>query len=409
MSEPCSPLPCWNAQHRRSQSYTLRACASALLLLAGCRLDPEGTAALPEPEQDTTSPVAEQETKDGSSVGPSLPSTTTMQKPVSALDSSSPMARVDAGGLAAEGGRGPTAPAARDAAASAGEPARPDSGTPEVAPDTCTIQGTYAMESEVSVTWEGSSVAGLALIAGGTGKVVMQALTQLDGRTRQATLRPCSFSLPDFETAPGSVIGKEIYGMDVPDEVWDNPAMPQWQTPWGLSCDVPGCSIFSGMVEAVVGARVTSMPFTWPGPTGPRDGFMPSDDDADGLLGLTLITRGPDSPKRGEQPYAYPPLVTSLLSRARSVMVATGMRSQMQGTLESCDRYSGTLSFGGLYARTLGCTKQFNNRRDVPCEANDMQFLDDHLPVWRVESGRFRAVRIDASTCAAVRALDFGP
>jgi hypothetical protein len=46
-------------------------------------------------------------------------------------------------------------------------------------------------------------------------------------------------------------------------------------------------------------------------------------------------------------------------------------------------------------------------RRDAPCEANDMQFLDEHLPIWRVEGGRFRATRIDAPTCAAVRALDF--
>jgi hypothetical protein len=272
------------------------------------------------------------------------------------MDSSMPIARVDGGRTAAEAG-GPSATVTHDAAASAGEPARPDAGTPEVVPGSCTIQGTYALETEVSVSWGGSSVGGLALIAGGTGKVVMRALTTLDGRTRQATLSPCSLSLPDFETAPGSVIGKELYGMDVPEESWDSPAMPRWQTPWGLSCDAPGCSIFSGMVEAVVGARVTSMPFTWPGATGPRDGFMPSDDDADGLPGFTLVTRGPDSPKKGEQPYAYPPLVTSLLSRARAVMVAFGMRSQMQGTLESCSRYSGTLSFGGLYARTLGCTK----------------------------------------------------
>jgi hypothetical protein len=384
--------------------------------VAGCRLDPEGTAPLAEPAADNTGPAAERDsdardsdTKDASSALPSSSSSAAaVQKPVTVLDSSSPAARVDAGGRAPDAGRA-TEPATHDAGASAGEPTSTDSGLTEGAPDTCTVQGTYALETEVSVSWEGSSVSGLALIAGGTGKVVMRALTMLDGRTRQATLSPCSLTLPDFETAPGSVIGKELYGMDVPDESWDNPAMPRWQTPWGLSCDAPGCSIFSGMVEAVVGARVTSMPFTWPGPTGPRDGFMPSDDDADGLLGLTLVTRGPDSPKKGGEPYAYPPLVTSLLSRARAVMVAVGMRSQMQGTLETCDRYSGTLSFGGLYARTLGCTKQFGMRRDAPCEANDMQFLDDHLPVWRVEGGRFRATRIDAPTCAAVRALEFAP
>ena len=197
--------------------------------------------------------------------------------------------------------------------------------------------------------------------------------------------------------------------MDVPPEAWESAAMPRWQTPWGLSCNSPGCTIFSGMLDSVVGARVTSTPFTWPEANGPREGFMVSDDDGDGLPGLTYVPRGPDFPAMSERPYAYPPLVTSLLYRARSVQLATGMRAQMQGTLQSCDHYSGTLSFGGVYARTLGCMKQYGTQAQEPCDQQDRQFLDQHLPVWRVLSGRFRATRIATPTCAAVRAQSIEP
>ncbi|MEY4513000.1 MAG: hypothetical protein RLZZ450_5122 [Pseudomonadota bacterium] len=420
MSEPCSPRPSWNAQCRRffartrknralrSRRRELWVC-TAWLLVSGCRLEPEGTAPPPETEVDDTAPAAVREGKDASrSEADAAPVVPSGRDPVLERDAGARAPSVDAGRTPSEM-RAPQDAGAFDAGRS--EPARePDDAGSSFhdGPDACVVQGSYALETEIDVEWAGSSVGNLALIAGGTGKVVMRSLTELDVNTRQATLSPCQLWMPDFETAPGSVIGKEIYGMDVPVGAWESPSMPHWQTPWGLSCNTPGCTIFSGMLESVVGARVTSMPFAWPAAGGPREGFLVTDDDNDGLPGVTFVTRGPDS-KRGEQAYAYPPLVTSLLSRARSVVVAIGLRTQMQGTLESCNHYTGTLSFGGMYARTLGCMKQYGGRREEPCEQADLQFLDDHLPVWRVLGGHFRATRIATPTCAAVRAESIEP
>jgi hypothetical protein len=398
MSESGSLYPFWNVQSRRF--------LTAFLLVAGCRLEPEGTAALPDADVDDTPPSAEHEPKDASLAQTMLPP---------AMGTGDPVRDAGARPKPVDAGRSPDTDASvHDAAASdagSGEQPSPvDSGmSVPHDPAACTIQGYFALETEIDVEWSGSSVGNLALTAPGSGKIVMRSLTQLDETTRQATLSPCQLSMPDFQTAPNSVIGKEVYGMDVPDEAWDGPAMPHWQTPWGLSCSAPGCTIFSGMLESVVGARVTSMPFSWPEADGPREGFEVTDDDSDGLPGLTYVTRGPDFPTKREQPYSYPPLVTSLLYRARSVMLATGMRAQMQGTLQSCDHYSGTLSFGGVYARTLGCMKQYGTRPEEPCDEEDLQFLDENLPVWRVLSGRFRATRIATPSCATVRAQIIEP
>lgn len=419
MSEPCSPTQPWNAQRRRFFARTRKNCRrelcayTAWLLIAGCRLEPEGTAAPPEIEEvDDTTPSAARETKDASRPqAEPPPATPDVKDPVVVPDAGGRTSPVDAGSRPSE------IHASQDGGLSDAKSAEPtpmptpvDAGASvQNPPGTCTIDGSYALETEIDVEWSGSSVGNIALIAGGKGQVVMRSLTQLDSVSRQASLSPCQLWMPDFETAPNSVIGKEVYGMDIPVDSWESPSMPHWQTPWGLSCNSPGCTIFSGMLESVVGARVTSMPFTWPTANGPREGFMVTDDDNDGLPGVTFVTRGPDFPSKREQAYAYPPLVTSLLYRARSVAVAIGLRTQMQGTLESCDHYTGTLSFGGMYARTLGCTKQYSARREEPCAQDDLQFLDDHLPVWRVLGGRFRATRIATPTCAAVRAQSIEP
>jgi hypothetical protein len=231
----------------------------------------------------------------------------------------------------------------------------------------------------------------------------MDALSEMREADQLATVRPCGVGMPDFETERNSLIS-ELYGAYVPDDIWERPNMPSWQTSWSASCRVPGCTVFTSAIQAVIGARVTSNPYKWPTASEPRTDFQVVDDDGDGLPGLTFTAKGPMEVNSEGRMYAYPPVGISLSTRARKIMMAIGMRTQMEGKLESCNRVAGALTVMSVNSRALGCMGM-RGQEPFTCDPNHVRFLDENMPVWQLKSAQFRSTRIrDGATCEDVRA-----
>jgi hypothetical protein len=247
----------------------------------------------------------------------------------------------------------------------------------------CQLEGNYALRTEVDISWDGWTLIGLPILSPGEGVFTMDAVSILHEADKRAEVIPCNITIPD--------------------EIWDRPSIPRWNTTWGSSCAEPGCKIFTGPLAVVFGARVTGEPFTWPGARGERTNFQPVDDDSDGLPGVTLIARGPTRMNAEGRSYSYPPLVVSLFARARKIMMAMGMHSQIEGTISRCGELDGVLTDVGAYGRTLGCLGMRGTEEFV-CSPDDVQFLDENMPVWKVRSAKFRSVRVQDANCAAVHA-----
>ncbi len=363
-------------------------CTLAFFALASCHLAREGTAIGPVAVADDSEDDDEVELTVDAGQGSRDAST----KP-----------RQDAGKTTTpnvpEGpGNVPELPGPNDA--SAGD-ARVDGGSvPES--DACTLAGTYALHAEIDLTWDGWIFAGIIpVLSPGSGTMTMTALSQVKDEMSEVTVRPCAATLPDFET--DRTLADEVYGVDLPDELWEQPSIPTWRTQWQVTCDMPGCAFSSGELEAVVGGRVTSVPFRWPEPGVPSSDFTPVDDDADGEPGITMIPRGPSQVDAQGRPYSYPPLFPSF-ARARKMMVALGLRAKLEGKLEGCDRLAGSLLPNGVYARGLACTGTYDDGSPFRCDQDHVTFLDSNMPKWIARSARFRAIRLSEATCTAARA-----
>ncbi len=277
---------------------------------------------------------------------------------------------------------------------------RADGGTGAQA---CALAGSYALYAEIDISWDGWVLAGIVpVLSPGSGTMTLSALSVLDDATSEVTVQPCGVTIPDFET--DRAFTTEYYGAYFPDKIWELSTIPTWRAQWRATCDAPDCTFLSGALEAVLGARVTSMPFSWPDPSmATPTGFAIVDDDADGNPGVTMSARGPGEFDAQGREYSYPPVVPSF-ARARRIMLALGLRAQLEGKLDSCDAISGSLTPDGVYTRALGCDGRYDDDTPFTCDDVHVSFLDQSMPKWITHGARFRAVRISDTSCKAVRA-----
>lgn len=373
---PCALL------HRPARSLGRIACGSLLLGALGCSLDTQGVG-----DDDAFADEASGELDGGSMLEemPTMRERRDAARTVVAIDATLP--RLD--GSTTHGDA-----QANTSTADAGR-ARSDASVPSA----CDLSGTYALHTEVEIAWDGWTILGLPILSPGSGTFSMDALSTLRA-DHTAEVRACDVSIPDFETERSTLA--EVYGVTVPSDVWERPSLPTWSTSWITSCDAPGCTLLSGSIQALLGARVTSDPFVWPDSSAPRSGFEVVDDDGDGQPGLTLLARGPNDARSDGRRYSYPPVVSTLFARAQRIMMALGMRAQLDGQIDACDELSGSLSVAGVYARALGCAGT-RGAEPFTCEPAQVQFLDRNLPVWQVRSAKFRSRRIDDASCDGVR------
>jgi len=305
-----------------------------------------------------------------------------------------------------EGEPPPSASDERDAATRPSDPPAMPPGAAGMTPKSVCPPGDYAVRMELDVAWRGTSMGAVQVIAAGAGTLTVQALARVgEGGAGRARIAPCGIDLPELTQGVNPFVG-ERYKLYVPEAAWDAPSMPRPTVDWQLGCAEPGCSFGTSLLEGVMGARGKE-PFSWPAPSS-RSQLTPFDDDGDGKPALSVYSRAaPEVNPRGI-PYARVPvlIVGAPTLRISRVMLALGLRAQLAGKVESCDVLSGTTNPGELYGRAYGCIGSYDEGKgpEVACGAEQADTVDQHVPAWTTRSGRFRAVRIAAPTCAAVRA-----
>lgn len=383
----------------------------APLLCASCTLDMQGVGNMNGSAIDPALAVdsgVDEYPDEGLEDASSEPS----EAPRGRTDAKAPVRELDDGGAAADSAApsvdattGAPTPNVRDAALAqdARADAQRDAATTDAGAGGCNLEGTFALRTEVSIAWPGWEIVGIPILSAGEGAFTMDAISIVRESDKQVEVRPCAVTIPDFQTERSSNI-EELYGAYVPDEVWERPSIPRWRASWSASCNQPGCTMFTGVLSAVIGANVDDDSFHWPMPGGSLEGFKVADHDGDGKPGLTFVARGPMEMNAEGRAYAYPPLAPSLFARARFIQMAVGMRTQIEGKLETCDKTSGALSLMALRSRALGCSGR-RGEEDVVCSPEQVRFLDQNMPAWSVRSAKYQSIRIsDKAQCAEARA-----
>lgn len=268
-----------------------------------------------------------------------------------------------------------------------------------VRPARCVLDGRYALRVAFDVTWVGTEFASIVpIIDRGDGELSFTVLMELstNGDTLSSQMRTCSSDVPEFV----ATLSRERYQAQFAEAVWDAPGMPTFAAPLRTECGKPGCALRGEVFHALIGAALPSPDAAWPREA--SAGSWP-DHDGDGAEGIAVTMLGPE---RGQSSYAYPPL--DLLSFRRVQSLGLGLRVSvgLDGVLESCDGFKGDTVDGRVETRAVNCRAQATSVQNTSsaCEANELRFLNENLPVWSVSEGRFEAKRLAADAdCKAVR------
>jgi hypothetical protein len=298
-----------------------------------------------------------------------------------------------------------------DASVDVGADAAPPDGAVEAgAPDagpTCVVAGNYAALVDFNVEWVPTTLGGvLPVLEGGQGSIRMFATVRLDANG-SSVVEPCGTTVPDFEGTP--LVGGELYGGDIPVAAWDAPSMPNFATRWTTVCDRPGCGYLGEETNFVIGARALTPNAPWPlqGGWAESGQYEATDDDADGRLGLTMITRGPPKVNAAGRAYSFPPVGLATYGRARKLMLAMQLRVKLSGALQSCDLITGSSSSAEAHVSAVGCTGVYDmTTEELDCAPEVAQFVDRNLPMWVVKGATFKMQRLPpGGGCYTARTL----
>jgi len=261
-------------------------------------------------------------------------------------------------------------------------------------PGSCDLQGSFAVQLEAQVEWQGSALFDFVpIITPGKGKITVVVLTQnaWDGQKLTSAIRACGATTPDFASSIN-----ETYSVAFPDALWDKLAL-RWTTNLTTSCLSKNCDIQTDPVVAELGIGLPTAS-KWPTSRDPIDVANLRDDDNDGVPGIMLACRGPRDP--GGLRYAHPPTTVLLTERASEISIGIRLAAQLQGKLDDCDKYSGDLPAMSIDTRAFACVNDYGTR----CSADSIAFIDDNFPEWKVNGAKFKAVRLPpAATCADAR------
>jgi hypothetical protein len=269
----------------------------------------------------------------------------------------------------------------------------PDAGSEEDASSStaCDLEGRFALRFVFNVTWVGTEFLSIVpVIEAGQGELSFLVLMELTSTAAgfDAAFRTCSSDVPG--------ISREHYQARIEDDVWDSREMPLFSSELAAACLEPGCGVVGEPLHALVGAALPSLGASWP--LQPEAGEWP-DHDGNREPGIATHMLGPS-----DGTYAYPPL--DLLSVRRLRELALGLRVIVgfDGTLDSCDLLSGKTTQGSsIETRAVGCTA---TSTPLKCTDDELDFLNNNLPVWTARQGSFEARRLapDAE-CAEARSV----
>lgn len=261
----------------------------------------------------------------------------------------------------------------------------------------CDVVGRFAIRVAFNVVWVGTSFAGLIpIIAPGEGELSFIVLADIlnAGSGTMAVAQACAASVPDFESS----LPLERYSAHFPEAMWESARMPRFQVTTRYGCFDPGCAFDTEPFFAQLGSQLATPSGAWP-MRGAGNGWP--DHDGDQRPGITAQMRGPTEQDKRGRAYAYPPITPVLLRRARELMFGLRVGVTLRGELDGCDRLKGEAPMGSIDTRAIECVAADGFGQ---CNADELAFLDDNLPVWTVRGGSFRGIRVDdTADCAAAR------
>lgn len=250
----------------------------------------------------------------------------------------------------------------------------------------------------VNVSWPATTG-----LTAGTGQMHIWTLTDLDfappdgsgNIAATGTVRPCGSQIPELTKTAIAGGGKVL--TVIPDTVWEQPTMPEFQVAGTLSGFGVGATISMDAVASTVGLTMTN-PASDPWPAS-GTGVTTVDHDGDGRPGILSVPRT-------DPPYAAPPL--SLLGaldpngpRASEVYIVTRTVIQLAGTRDTCTTASGPATVYRVDSHVVGC-----KRKDgAICGQAEWQFVDDNQPRFTIQSATYTMAQLpDGASCADVRA-----
>lgn len=281
------------------------------------------------------------------------------------------------------------------------EPSLPDATVAtDAAPDSgCNVDGRYAIRIAFDVKWAGTSFAGIVpVISPGQGELSFIVLVDIsrDSGKPLAVAQACGAKVPDFESSLS-----ERYSARFREALWESSMMPRFELEPSYGCFEPGCEFATSPIFALLGAQLAAPSAVWPARA--AGGGWP-DHDNDGRPGITVNMAGAGEVDAQGRSYAHPPVAITALFTRRVNQLMLGLRIglTLRGELVGCDALAGDAPMGSIDTRAIECIAD-----DFPmaCNADELKFLDDNLPVWTVRGGSFRGVRVDkTASCAAARA-----
>jgi hypothetical protein len=315
----------------------------------------------------------------------------------------------------------------------------------------CDMTGTFATRTQLDAKW-----ATLDQIEGGTDTTYSYAIERhsYDAQGNlMLELTLCgetSLDICGLGIAP--ILAAEAYAQFLPVHIWGTPSMPVIRTKLTLPKPVPGSAFVTDNVAALTGISLANPLGAWPpsrrdiSGTVAFDGSAVNgatwlDQDNDAKIGLTSYAvppggikadgvppdpvkdfgpLSPSCPRQGgtHTPYAYWPAPVgfslALPARIQRFYAATRVISAFNGTINSCDDISGSITGPDngkpqLDGRTGGCLRATSSG-EADCSATAIDFVDTAPPNngQEIVNASFRTKRVATPvTCAMVRELSY--
>jgi hypothetical protein len=311
----------------------------------------------------------------------------------------------------------------------------------------CDLQGTFASHYDSSLSWKGING-----IEDGSDKTqnwqIMRQNYQPNGDLQveitncgETTVELCGTGIQIAGISP------EAYSQYVPAVAWGAAAAPTTLVEFNVSAALPGAPYKTPRYAILNGISLTDPLGAWPAKRqdveggGDFDGSATNgarwiDGDQDSLFGVTTIEVGPggqtpfvlspitpyaqvssvcprSNPSAARLQYNYVPGLEGLTPRRiKRVSSANRTISELDGTLQSCDLITGTVSgpdngHSQLDARVGSCIRA-DGDSEVACSSALIDFLDSAKAPSAIGSQTFKMKRVDATvTCEQVRTMTF--
>ena len=276
--------------------------------------------------------------------------------------------------------------------------------TKDVKDGTCKgmTSGVYALKTDIDVWWKDKR----NQVDSGRGKITVFLRAEVsepceDGSSAKTVIKPCGTVLPAFSVP--LICG--AFQIEFPDELWDKPSMPSYQTTASVSGFNAGDLLSVASVTTLLGMDIADLEGAWPLPA--ETGTFPckagkgtdcfKDDDGDEQPGITIRMGkigqefSPDGCMGKPITYMGAPVdITGALDPAsiRAETLYIGLRTRLGGSGkigDDCGAGVGDSSAENLDSRVIDCRLTgVDGAPGERCTVAQATYVDEGAPTWNI-------------------------